>query len=196
MVVFAWRSVGSGQLSAVSYQHASLPGEAFPSSPPSPLGGEGKVEGRLTTLPVSCLPSPVCCYVSHATLACMGYAQMVTYALLFVMATVQVREYLDNQGRSPFAAWFDGLNVPAAVKVTAALYQLGAGNWSGVKGVGAGVFERKIDFGPGYRVYFGKDGETIVVLLGGSSKKRQQQAIEAAQERWVEYHRRKSDQRR
>jgi putative component of toxin-antitoxin plasmid stabilization module len=54
-------------------------------------------------------------------------------------AAIQVLEYLDSQARSPFAAWFEGLNAPAAAKVTAALYQLAGGNWSGVKGVGGGV---------------------------------------------------------
>jgi len=76
--------------------------------------------------------------------------------------------------------------------VTAALYRMGQGNFSNVEGVGGGVFEYRIDFGPGYRVYFGKDGETLVVLLGGSSKKRQQQAIEGAQQSWKEYRRRKA----
>jgi len=66
------------------------------------------------------------------------------------------------------------------------------GNWSNVKGVGKGIFERKIDFGPGYRIYFGKDGDTLVILLGGSSKQRQQQAIEAAQARWADYRRQKA----
>lgn len=51
-------------------------------------------------------------------------------------AAIQVLEYLDSHVRSPFAAWFEGLNAPAAAKVTAALYQLAGGNWSGVKGVG------------------------------------------------------------
>lgn len=106
-------------------------------------------------------------------------------------AAIQVLEYIDSQVRSPFAARFEGLNAPAAAKVTAALYQLAGGNWSGVKGVGGGVYERKIDYGPGYRVYFGKDGNTLVILLGGSSKQRQQQAIESAQERWADYRRRK-----
>lgn len=87
---------------------------------------------------------------------------------------------------------FDGLNAPAAAKVAAALYRLAEGNFSNVKGVGAGVFERKIDFGPGYRIYFGKDGDAIVILLGGSSKQRQQEAIEAAKQRWADYRRRKS----
>ncbi len=116
---------------------------------------------------------------------------MVTYVLLLYVADVRVLEYCDGQGRSPFAAWFDGLNAAAAAKVTATLYQLMAGNWSQVKGVSGGVFERKIDFGPGYRVYFGKDGDRLVILLGGSSKQRQQQSIDAAHERWADYRRRK-----
>ena len=65
------------------------------------------------------------------------------------MPDIHVLEYLAPQARSPFAAWFDGPNAVASAKVTAALYQLAAGNWSNVKGVGAGVFERKIDVGQG-----------------------------------------------
>jgi putative component of toxin-antitoxin plasmid stabilization module len=59
----------------------------------------------------------------------------------------------------------------------------------------AGVFERKIDAGPGYRVYFGKDGDRLVILLGGSTKQRRQQAIETAKERWADYRRRKSSKK-
>ena len=103
------------------------------------------------------------------------------------MAEIRVLEYLDRQSRSPFAAWFEGLNAVASAKVAAGIYQLAAGNWSNVKGVGAGVFERKIDAGPGYRIYFGKDGDRLVILLGGSTKQRQQQAIETARERWTDY---------
>ena len=80
----------------------------------------------------------------------------------------------------------------AAARVTTSLTRLGTGNWSNVKGVGAGVFEVKIDFGPGYRVYFGKDGETIVILLGGGTKKRQSRDIEAAQDHWKRYKKRKT----
>jgi putative addiction module killer protein len=107
------------------------------------------------------------------------------------MAAIRLLEYLDAEGRSPYGAWFDGLNALAAAKVAAALYQLGAGNRSNVKGVGSGVFERTIDFGPGYRIYFGKDGDSVVILLGGSTKQRQQQAIETAKARWAAYRRRK-----
>ena len=65
------------------------------------------------------------------------------------------------------------------------------GNFSNVTGVGAGVFEHTIDFGPGYRIYFGKDGERLIILLGGGSKKRQQRDIDQAIERWQDYKQRK-----
>jgi putative addiction module killer protein len=65
------------------------------------------------------------------------------------------------------------------------------GNLSKVKGVGSGVFEYRIDFGPGYRIYFGKDGDRLVILIGGGTKKRQQLDIAAAQECWAAYKRRK-----
>jgi len=91
---------------------------------------------------------------------------------------VEVRQYLDREGASPFAEWFDGLNAQAAAKVAAALTRIGLGNFSSVKGVSGGVYEYRLDFGPGYRIYFGKDGEILVILLGGGTKKRQQKDID------------------
>ena len=71
---------------------------------------------------------------------------------------------------------------------------LSQGNFSNVKSVGSGVHESKIDFGPGYRMYFGKDGERLVLLLGGGTKKRQQRDIAAAIDRWRDYKRRKKQE--
>src|SRR6202049_3926011 len=105
---------------------------------------------------------------------------------------IEVREYLDPDGGSPFSEWFAHLNPRAAAKVATALTRLAAGNFSSVKGVGAGVFEYRIDFGPGYRVYFGKDGETLVILVAGGTKKRQAQDIALAQERWSDHKQRKT----
>jgi putative addiction module killer protein len=65
------------------------------------------------------------------------------------------------------------------------------GNFSNVKGVGAGVYEYRINFGPGYRIYFGKDGERLVILLAGGTKKRQEVDITAAKSHWLDYKRRK-----
>ncbi len=71
------------------------------------------------------------------------------------MSTRKVVEYLDSGGASPFARWFTRLDAVAAAKVATALYRMEQGNLSNVKPVGQGVAEYRIDFGPGYRVYFG-----------------------------------------
>jgi putative addiction module killer protein len=108
---------------------------------------------------------------------------------------IEVREYLDRNERSPFAAWSDRLNREAAAKVAAALARMQQGNLSNAKGVGAGVHEYRIDFGPGYRIYFGKDGEKLVILVGGGTKKRQQEDIATALVRWQDYKERKRIER-
>src|SRR2546428_8335389 len=94
---------------------------------------------------------------------------------------IEVREYRDPHGRSPFQQWFEDLDARAAAKVTVALTRLAQGNVSNVKGVGGGVLELRIDYGPGYRVSFGKDGEQLAILLGGGTKKRQNRDIRPAQ---------------
>ena len=71
------------------------------------------------------------------------------------------------------------------------MYKLELGNFSNVEGVGNGVYEQKIDFGPGYRVYFGKDGDEIIILLCGGTKKRQSYDVADAKEYWQDYKRRK-----
>ena len=104
---------------------------------------------------------------------------------------IELREYIDAKGRSLYARWFNRLNAQAAAKVAITLVRMEQGNLSNAKGVGGGVLECRIDFGPGYRIYFGKEGDTRIVLLGGGTKKSQQQDIETARELWREYKRRK-----
>jgi putative addiction module killer protein len=101
------------------------------------------------------------------------------------------KQYEDANGQRPFAEWFDDLHAPAAAKVTTAVARIEQGNFSNVKPVGSGVSEYKIDFGPGYRIYFAKEGDHIIIFLGGGSKKRQQKDIDLAIERWKDYKRRK-----
>lgn len=98
--------------------------------------------------------------------------------------TTRVVEYLEG-GVSPFGRWFDGLHATAAAKVSGALYRIEQGHRSNVKSVGQGVVEYKIDFGPGYRIYFGQKGRTLIILLGGGSKRTQARDIRTAQERWA-----------
>jgi putative addiction module killer protein len=102
------------------------------------------------------------------------------------MPSRKVVEFVKN-GQSPFGTWFSRLEGQAAAKVAAALYRMEQGNFSNVKAVGKGVSEYKIDFSPGYRIYFGQEGNEIVILLGGGSKKTQQKDINIAQALWAEY---------
>ena len=102
------------------------------------------------------------------------------------MQTGKLVEYLNEYGNSPFGKWFSQLNADVAAKITTALYRMEQGNLSNAKSVGMGVFEYKLDFGPGYRIYFGYDRNLLVLLLGGS-KKRQSQEINLAHQLWAEY---------
>lgn len=103
---------------------------------------------------------------------------------------LEIRYYVAADGRQPFAEWFADLEPVTRAKVARAIARMEQGNLSNVKPVGGGVLEYRIDLGPGYRVYFGRDGETLVILLTGGSKKRQQRDIEAAAAFWQDYKRR------
>ena len=91
---------------------------------------------------------------------------------------MDIRYYVGASGEQPFAEWFADLDSVASAKIVRALAQIEQGNLSNVKSVGEGVLEFRIYFGPGYRIYFARDGETIVVLLTGGTKKRQQRDID------------------
>ena len=104
---------------------------------------------------------------------------------------IEIREYVDTRGHSPFGRWFDGLDARSAARVRTALARMEAGNLSSTKGVGGGVMEFRLHFGPGYRIYFGRDGDALIVLLGGGTKVRQHKDIEDARELWQEYRGRK-----
>ncbi len=102
--------------------------------------------------------------------------------------------YEDADGKAPFEAWFHGLEARAAARVTRALTRLELGGGD-LKALGEGVAELRIDYGPGYRVYFGQDGETLVILLCGGTKTRQQTDIDRAKVMWAEYRARKAKAR-
>lgn len=105
--------------------------------------------------------------------------------------SVEVEVYEDENGLRPFDAWFDQLPASYAAKVTTAVIRLGAGGRAGLKSVGQGVSEWRIDWGPGIRIYLAFDGARLVILLGGGTKTRQQMDIAQALARWADYKRRK-----
>ena len=100
---------------------------------------------------------------------------------------MRIEEYQDRNGKSLFREWFNNLDPQTARIISMALTRLQIGNTSNIKNVGSGVFERKVDHGPGYRIYFGKGKEDLIILLIGGTKKRQSQDIERAKLLWKEF---------
>ena len=103
----------------------------------------------------------------------------------------EIREYVDSRGRNPFRRWYTGLDPAAAARVRNALARIRSGNLSSLKGLGGGLLEFRLHFGPGYRIYLGREGDSLVILLAGGTKARQQQDIKKARELWRDYRRRK-----
>lgn len=104
---------------------------------------------------------------------------------------IEVIAYTDRRGRNAFRRWYARLDPIARVRVRNVLDRMESGNLSNAKGVGRGVLEYRMDFGPGYRIYFGRDGDTLIILLGGGTKSRQNRDIQNAHALWQEYRRSK-----
>ena len=107
---------------------------------------------------------------------------------------IVIKYYEDETGRQPFAKFFRSINGKAAAKVAGAITRLRARNTADSKSVRKGVSELRINWGPGYRLYYGWDGDKLVILLSGSakkSKKHQSEDIEKAQVYWADYKKRK-----
>jgi putative addiction module killer protein len=107
---------------------------------------------------------------------------------------IDVREYVDGMGHNHYREWASKLDPSARVRVDKAVFRLGEGNFSAVKPEGQGVSALRLDFGPGYRVYFANDGDRLVILLAGGSKRRQQEDIQKARRLWCEYKKRKREE--
>jgi putative addiction module killer protein len=100
----------------------------------------------------------------------------------------EIQRYTTPDGRVPFSEWLDSLrDLKAKFKIDRRLDRVGAGNIGDYRSVGEGVCELRINFGPGYRVYFGQVEETIVLLLIGGDKSTQEQDIRKAKKYWTDY---------
>ena len=107
------------------------------------------------------------------------------------MAAYHVREYLTADGSSPFNAWLTGLrDTRARARIRTRLDRVSRGNLGDYASVGGGVYELRFFYGPGYRVYYGLEADTVVLLLCGGIKNKQQHDIRAAKAFWVDYRRR------
>jgi putative addiction module killer protein len=117
------------------------------------------------------------------------FSDIVTYSLP-INSVIEVREYLEENGKSPYKKWFDTLPATIAAKVSVALLRMEMGNLSSIKWFD-GIGEFVLNTGPGYRIFLGKDGPNLIVLLGGGTKHRQQKDIERAKQLFTRYKARK-----
>ena len=109
---------------------------------------------------------------------------------------LEIREYIDQRGLNRYRAWMARLDPGVRARLDKSVLRMGYGNLSGVKPEGEGVSALRLDFGPGYRIYFGQDGEQLVILLAGGTKRRQEKDIQLARALWSEYKRRKRENKR
>ena len=96
----------------------------------------------------------------------------------------RIREYITEQGRNPFQRWFRKLTKQQANRVNTALSRMITGQLQDTKHVGEGVYELRLHMGPGYRIYFGRDGARLIILLIGGDKSSQQRDIRRSQGFW------------
>lgn len=105
------------------------------------------------------------------------------------MSLIKIIIYSTNTGKEPYSDWEDGLDKITQAVVKNRLDRIRLGNFGSAKMIqdGDGIWELILDYGPGYRIYFGKQRATIVILLTGGEKKSQNRDIKKAKQYWLEY---------
>jgi putative addiction module killer protein len=99
------------------------------------------------------------------------------------LSEIDVHLYATRDGRVPFNEWLDSLNDSAAQqRVDTRLGRIRGGNLGDHRSVGGGILELRLDFGPGYRIYFTRRGRNVVILLAGGEKHRQERDLQRARE--------------
>lgn len=105
------------------------------------------------------------------------------------MSLIKIVLYATDTGKEPFSEWENGLDTKMRAIVINRLNRIKLGNFRDAKRIqaGLGIWELRINYGPGYRIYFGKKGNTIIILFTGGSKKSQTRDIAKAKKYWLEY---------
>ena len=132
-----------------------------------------------------CKPLPRRC----SRTACAGSGQVAILIKCDNIGDVPflVREYINPDGTSPFRKWLSSLPVETRARIQARVLRFEAGNLGDHKAVGDSVWEARLDFGPGYRLYFAKTGRTVILLLIGGDKRSQSKDISQAKQYWAQY---------
>ncbi len=105
-----------------------------------------------------------------------------------VVFPFEIEYYITREGKKPFKAWLESLrDVTARAKIRIRLDRARLGNLGDYRSVGMGVYEFRVDYGPGYRIYFAIEGKRLLLLLLGGDKSSQQRDITTAREYWQDY---------
>lgn len=103
---------------------------------------------------------------------------------------MEVKIYRDEQGNEPLTEWLESIKDRATrARIRGRLRRIEIGNFGDHRSVGGGVFELRLHFGPGYRIYYGQVGDEIILLLAGGAKSTQQRDIRQAKHYWYDYKR-------
>lgn len=105
----------------------------------------------------------------------------------------EIKIYITSKGNSPFEEWLNSFKDQKTIlKIDHRLRRVRLGNLGDYKSVGDGVFELRIDYGSGYRIYFSQLGNTIILLLSGGDKNTQKKDINQAKIYWKDYEQRQN----
>ena len=108
-------------------------------------------------------------------------------------SSFDVQSYLTAEGRSPYANWLIGLkDKQARARVLVRINRMSAGIFGDCKPIDQGVWELRIDWGPGYRVYYAQAGQKLILLLAGGDKRKQQADITHALNYWNDWQQRRT----
>ena len=99
----------------------------------------------------------------------------------------EIQKYVTDTEMCPFDQWFEKLDIQTQVQVDVRLDRISLGNFGDYKSVGEGVYELRLFFGAGYRIYYGIIGKRIILLLTGGAKKNQNKDIKIAKKFWKTY---------
>lgn len=100
---------------------------------------------------------------------------------------IEIHVYSGPDGQEPFTKWLEGIDRQARMRVNIALLRLEEGNTGSLKSLGDGIHELRLTFGPGYRIYLGREGDRLVILLHDGTKRRQSTDITRAKALWRAY---------
>lgn len=100
----------------------------------------------------------------------------------------EIHQYITSDGKIPFDEWLNSLrDIRAKARIAQRLERLSLGNLGDYKSIGDGLYELRIDYGSGYRIYFGQIGLVVILLLCGGDKSTQNRDIRKAKEYWRDF---------